>query len=66
LGGGVFKKEFMITPENLFTELSESKQDEFVSFLPWVEVTIDLDINEIKRRYHIAAKTFLSYEGIDL
>ena len=56
----------MITPENLFTELSDSKQDEFVSFLPWVEITLDMDHKEIERRYHIAAKTYLSYEGIDV
>lgn len=56
----------MIIPENLFTDLNEYKQDEFVSFLPWVEATVDMDMKEVERRYHIAAKTYFSYIGVDI
>jgi len=56
----------MIVLENLFTYLTPEKQDEFVSYLPWVEITLDMDVKEIKRRYHIAAKTYLSYQGVDV
>ena len=56
----------MIVHENLFTYLTADKQDEFVSFLPWIEITVEMDAEEIKRRYHIAAKTYLSYQGVDV
>ena len=56
----------MIIPENLFTNLTADQQDDFITFLPWVEATVDMDMKEIERRYHMAAKTFLSYEGMDI
>lgn len=56
----------MIVPENLFTYVAPDNLNEFVSFISWFEITINMSEDEIKRRYHIAAKTYLSYQGVDV
>lgn len=52
--------------ENLFTNLSPKEQDKFINFIPWFEITAETSQKEVDLKYHITAKTWLSYEGIDV
>lgn len=56
----------LIVPDNLFTYMDSDRHEFFISLFPAIAIDLALSDEDLITMYHVAAKTFLSYEGVDL